>query len=248
MSRQRTSPIWMMSTEDFARVIRESKHYTEALSYFELHNKGNNHKTLKARIQEEGLDASHFRAGASAAILATLARSRHTLTTEELCREKSPHGGSVLRKHVMKHRLVPYVCQARGCQPEWGGQELVLVLDHINGDSCDHRIENLRFLCPNCNSQQATFAGRNNKHITTFWPQAVPTQPHLCKCGARITTLQSTHCVTCGHASRRKVERPPLEVLEQQIKEIGFLGTGRLYGVSDNAVRKWLKSSRGVVA
>jgi 5-methylcytosine-specific restriction endonuclease McrA len=38
---------------------------------------------------------------------------------------------------------------------------LVLVLDHINGDRSDNRITNLRLLCPNCNSQQNTFAGRN---------------------------------------------------------------------------------------
>ncbi len=36
-----------------------------------------------------------------------------------------------------------------------------MVLDHINGECTDYRIENLRLLCPNCNSQQDTFAGRN---------------------------------------------------------------------------------------
>jgi 5-methylcytosine-specific restriction endonuclease McrA len=36
-----------------------------------------------------------------------------------------------------------------------------MVLDHRNGDNTDNRLDNLRLLCPNCNSQQATFAGRN---------------------------------------------------------------------------------------
>ena len=29
---------------------------------------------------------------------------------------------------------------------------------------CDHRIENLRLLCPNCHSQTDTFAGKNKRN------------------------------------------------------------------------------------
>lgn len=41
------------------------------------------------------------------------------------------------------------------------GQSLSLQLDHINGINNDHRLENLRFLCPNCHSQTNTYAGKN---------------------------------------------------------------------------------------
>jgi hypothetical protein len=34
-------------------------------------------------------------------------------------------------------------------------------VDHINGDFHDNRIDNLRFLCPNCHSQTPTFAGKH---------------------------------------------------------------------------------------
>ncbi|HWE08150.1 MAG TPA: hypothetical protein VG325_02275, partial [Solirubrobacteraceae bacterium] len=40
---------------------------------------------------------------------------------------------------------------------------------------------------------------------------------------------------------RRKVERPPYEQLLREIEELGYSGVGRTYGVSDNAVRKWVR-------
>lgn len=39
----------------------------------------------------------------------------------------------------------------------------------------------------------------------------------------------------------RKVERPPHEVLINDVKELGYVGTGKKYGLTDNAIRKWLK-------
>lgn len=41
--------------------------------------------------------------------------------------------------------------------------------------------------------------------------------------------------------TQRTVERPPYEELLKQIKELGYRGTGKLYGVSDNAIRKWIR-------
>jgi transposase-like protein len=39
----------------------------------------------------------------------------------------------------------------------------------------------------------------------------------------------------------RKVERPPYEQLLEEIEETSYLAVGRKYGVSDNAVRKWVR-------
>jgi hypothetical protein len=41
------------------------------------------------------------------------------------------------------------------------GQELVLIVDHIDGDSTNNQRDNLRLLCPNCDSQLPTFKARN---------------------------------------------------------------------------------------
>ena len=58
---------------------------------------------------------------------------------------------------------VPRLCVKCGLGPEWQGEPLTLQLDHINGDGRDGRLENLRFLCPNCHTQTLTYAGRKTK-------------------------------------------------------------------------------------
>lgn len=52
-------------------------------------------------------------------------------------------------------------CALCGCSTTWQGRELRLVLDHVDGDSSNNRRENLRLVCPNCDSQLPTFKARN---------------------------------------------------------------------------------------
>jgi hypothetical protein len=47
----------------------------------------------------------------------------------------------------------------------WNGNALPLILDHSNGNSRDNRVENLRLLCPNCDSQLQTRGGLNKGRI-----------------------------------------------------------------------------------
>lgn len=56
-------------------------------------------------------------------------------------------------------------CAICGIMPEWNGKPLTFVLDHIDGDATNNRRENLRCVCPNCDSQLDTFKSRN-KHST----------------------------------------------------------------------------------
>lgn len=66
-----------------------------------------------------------------------------------------------IRLVIQRYQLLPYQCAKCGLLPFWNNEPLVLILDHRNGINNDHRIHNLRWVCPNCNSQLPTFSGRN---------------------------------------------------------------------------------------
>jgi uncharacterized protein with PIN domain len=79
------------------------------------------------------------------------------------------------------------LCSICGLLPEWNGKELTLILDHINGHNKDHRIENLRWVCPNCNSQLDTTGARNIKRLREegFYEQVENKKEKQCsECGA----------------------------------------------------------------
>lgn len=52
-------------------------------------------------------------------------------------------------------------CSVCGMLSEWNGAELRFVLDHIDGDSSNNKRDNLRLVCPNCDSQLPTFKSKN---------------------------------------------------------------------------------------
>lgn len=54
-----------------------------------------------------------------------------------------------------------YKCDLCKIPNEWNGKKLVFVLDHIDGDASNNKRENLRLVCPNCDSQLPTFKSKN---------------------------------------------------------------------------------------
>lgn len=65
-----------------------------------------------------------------------------------------------LKHRLFKEGIKQNVCECCGVS-DWLGSPIACELDHINGDSSDHRLSNLRILCPNCHSQTDTFRARN---------------------------------------------------------------------------------------
>src|ERR1043165_2728096 len=73
---------------------------------------------------------------------------------------------SRLKIRLLREGLLEAKCYADDCGlTEWKGKPISLQLDHVNGNKLDHRIENLRLLCPNCHSQTDSFAGKNKRRL-----------------------------------------------------------------------------------
>lgn len=79
--------------------------------------------------------------------------------------ENSTYSTSSVVQWIVKLELIKYKCKICGID-NWLNKHITFELDHINGINNDHRLSNLRFLCPNCHSQTSNFRGRGmNKGI-----------------------------------------------------------------------------------
>lgn len=152
--------IYKLSDEQFVELLKKSSTISEVLFKLGYTVKGNSwgYSQVKRRMDDLNLDYSIFK-GKSAVIKIT---KLNNVRKEDMLKENCKHQRTVLRRYVIKNNLIPYKCAICGCT-EWQGKTLSLELDHINGINNDNRLENLRFLCPNCHSQTSTYGSRNQQ-------------------------------------------------------------------------------------
>jgi len=231
MPAHKTSPVWTTPPNEFEEIIKKASSIADVLRHFNFAN--GMHKTIIARCKQDNIDISHIQLGIGSNKGKTF-NKQCAIPLENVMTENSTYSRCHLKKRLLRNGMLENKCSICGQLPEWKGLNLVMVLDHINGIRDDNRKENLRLVCPNCNSQLPTFTGRQNK-IKRF-----------CKdCGKQIKK-ESERCYSCANKinnrSKRKVEnRPDIDTLKKEFEEMGYEAMGRKYGVTGKAIKKWMK-------
>lgn len=176
---------------------------------------------------------------------------------KELLIENSFYSKSnVLKRRIVEEGLLEYQCDRCGIN-KWNNESIVLELHHKNSINSDNRIENLQILCPNCHSQTRQFCGRGKrkyiKKITQksiFQKQYIKGICEFCKQEFRKKKRSRKFCsrkcanqIICpNNALRHLKDRPSKQELLNLLKDLSYLKVAKLYNVSDNTIRKWLKS------
>lgn len=213
----------------FKKVIQESISRTDFFKKFNMNPRGAKFQTFNKIVEKNSIDISHFIGGGR-----TNGNNRPLTKDEVLSRLRLGDNLAPkvnIKKYIMKFNILPYECVKCGTKDMWCDSSLVLQLDHINGNPLDNRVENLRFLCPNCHSQTSTFAGKN------ILPRNSPKCP---LCESEIS-VGSRHCSKCAHLFQMKIEWPSDEELQKLVWLKPLIKLGKDLGVSDNAIRKRCK-------
>lgn len=213
------------TNEEFKQIVEQSQNMSEIakkLGYSAV--SGSSLARIRKRIDALQLSTAHF----------SLSNQRpQKRTKENIFIQNSTASQKTLREWYKKEEYTPYICSICGQEPFWNGKELTLILDHINGENYDDRLENLRWVCPNCNQQLDTSNGKNKKVYKKKF--------YCIDCGVEVTR-GAIRCVECNNNNKKialddmPITREELKVL---IRTIPFTQIGKQYNVSDNAIRKW---------
>ena len=218
----------IISKEQAEEIVKKCYSIADFCRYVGWITKGNNYKIFHKYVKEYNLDISHFTFGKKQVKNFNLLGKKYSLN-EYL---KSNHiRGKVLIKKMVEEGVKERKCESCGLT-EWKGEEIPLELHHIDGNHFNNDLDNLQLLCPNCHSLTDSYCGRKNK------------TEHKCKeCGKEISRWSNSGlCSDCTKKKQRKVERPSLEELEKLLSNNSYVAVGKMFNVSDNTIRKWLKN------
>lgn len=155
----KTSGRFNYNVDELRKIVSESKSRNEVLTKLNKNNSSGAYKSLNRAFNKYNINISHFRNRSE--------NAKHTqkltgLSNEDIFNENSKVSRTTVKRRILRDNLLEYKCFNCGQDDKWLSKILVLILDHKNGINNDNRLENLRFVCPNCNSQLPTHC--NKKH------------------------------------------------------------------------------------
>lgn len=146
--------------EQFLEIFQKSNSIREIIRAFDLNVCGAQYAAVKNKMKELDLSDRHF----DKTKYLSNAQNTNRISLKKILVENSSYSSLYrLKIRLVKEKMMKYECVICKNDGAWNNTKLTLQLDHKNGIDSDHRLENLRFLCPNCHSQTLNYAGRN-KH------------------------------------------------------------------------------------
>lgn len=195
--------------------------------------------------------------------------TRDKLTDEEIFVKDSTASQHCLREHFKKI-TPPDHCSICGMEPEWQGKPLHLILDHIDGNHTNDEITNLRWVCPNCNSQLET-TGFHKCRMDDIKDKCKYEKPKprkdvkyikateaeydnnrylhkkCARCGKDITNY-STYCRECAEEVKRENRLMKLErfvsrdKLKDLVRENKLTEAENILSVSEHVIKRMLRN------
>tara|TARA_R100000406_G_scaffold63556_1_gene44486 strand:- start:157 stop:576 length:420 start_codon:yes stop_codon:yes gene_type:complete len=138
----------MRTKDELLKAVDGAQSMAEVVRKLGLNRSRGTYSTLKKEFESYGI-VPQFKKR----------RSTSAYAIEDIFCENSTYDRSTLRNRIIKEEILQYKCNECGII-DWNGNPLSLQLDHINGVPNDNRVENLRFLCPNCHSQTKTWGNK----------------------------------------------------------------------------------------
>lgn len=225
--------------DELGAVVASSRSVAEVLRKLNRCETGGNHVTAKKYIEVYHLDTSHFESQSDRA-RRLFGGPRRAL--EAVLIEGSRCSRTWLKQRLLREGLKKEECEMCGQGPLWRGLRMSLILDHINGVRNDNRLINLRMLCPNCAATLETHCGRRSRARCPACEKQVPLGQRYCR-----RSCFYAHGNRMPKPNTRKVVRPRFDRLLHDVERLGYVKTGKKYGVSDNAIRKWIASYRNSI-
>ncbi|MDP3998601.1 MAG: HNH endonuclease signature motif containing protein [bacterium] len=143
------------------QAVRQAASIRQTLGLLKLREAGGNYAQIKKYLHIYKIDTKHFKGKAWNKGLRGIGKPRIPL--EKILVKSSNYQSYKLKKRLILSKLKPAHCEECGWDRRAVDGRLPLELDHINGNSRDNRLDNLRVLCPNCHSLKPTHRGRNRK-------------------------------------------------------------------------------------
>lgn len=147
--------------QDLINAVKTSKSIRQTLQKLGLREAGGNYFQIQKYLIEYKINYSHFTGKGWNKGLTGIGKPRNSLNT--ILIKNSNFQSYKLKKRLFLEGLKKPFCEECGWSKQAEDGRIPLELGHINGESHDNRLENLRILCPNCHSLKPTHRGRNKK-------------------------------------------------------------------------------------